>query len=496
MKMNKLYLVLLLIISGAMITSCTNKNADIVSLELSEFGTLNISADGEKKVIQVTTNQKEWIANANAPWVEIEQNGSELTLSILKNELPAERKSSVLVLAGGAAKKIELVQAANKGKLYVSEESINFDQFAQNQSVRVVSNAGSWDVEVTDPSWIKVLPIVEDNKLQISVENNENKEARSGKIFVKSAGEVREISINQSGKVLFLLPLLTPGADVDAVKDFETARRSRLVLDKNYLTGGGHTYKTISPLFPKIEYNFSNDKIYEINMYPDDVLTLTSEDFHNFLLENGFESKGDNGQEKPYIKSFKVGDAGFEIRVQILYAVSRQPKVVKFLLFSKQPKKMPTYSELPKGPNNISTGTKADVFAWEASNGGTLSQSKSTDNYYYFEVLDKTYIGRYYFFSEDGSEIKEMRFFTYDISKVFYMAGENNYQMTDEFKALLEREGYTDPYLVNDKFKKLYRNKENGSVLGVRVARINEVNGGAPVVEFMYLPISIFDQQD
>lgn len=492
MKKINIFWGILITLLGVVVTSCSN-NLDVVSLDISEFGTLNVGSEGEKKTIDVITNQRNWVVSANALWVEIEQHEKQFILSISKNELPVERKASVLIIAGGAARKLELVQSAGAGELHVTEEEILFDQFAQDHFLRVVSNSGAWEVEVSEPSWIKVEQIIEDNRLKILVDENTSQGPRSGKIFIKSANLVREIKVEQSGKLLYLLPLLSPGSNMEDVRKFEEQRKSSLILDKNFLTGGGHTYRTISPLFPKVVYNFSSDKIYEIDMIPDDVLTLTSEGFHNFLIENGFESKGDNGSEKPYVKKVKIGDASYEVRAQILYAVPRQPQVVKFLILNRQPKAMPTFSELPKGFNNISSGTKSAVMAWEASNGGKLSQSNSAGNFYYFDVLDKIYIGRDYIFSDDGSAIQQMRMFTYDIDKVFYLAGENNYQMTDEFKALLEREGYKDPYEVNDEYKRLYRNYETGSVLGVRVGRIQGVNGGAPVVVFMHLPISIFN---
>ncbi|MDD7438775.1 MAG: BACON domain-containing protein [Bacteroidales bacterium] len=485
---------LLTVLLALVFSSCANNDLGVVSLELSEFGSMEVVAEGAEKTIDVTTNQKDWIVSANAPWVEIEQMEKQFKLSIPRNNLPEARKATVVVMAGGAARKIELIQSAGKGELFVTEETLSFDQFAQDRTLRVVSNNANWEVEISEPSWISVEKIIEDNRLKISVAENVSEADRQGKVFIKSAGTIREINVSQSGKVYYLLPLLTPGANPEDVRKFEAQRKSSLVLDKDYIISGIQTFRTISPIFPRIVYNFSDDRIYEIDMIPDDALTLTSDGFHKFLLDNGFESKGDNGFERPYTKMVKIGEANFELRLQILYAVPGQPRVAKFLIFNRQSKKMPTYAELPKGFANIKTGTKPDVIAWEASNGGKLSQSKSTGNFFYYDVLDKIYIGRDYIFNDDGSAILQMRMFTYDIDKVFYLAGPGNYQMTDEFKELLEREGYTNPVKVNDAFKWLYRNEKQGTVLGVRVVQIQGVNGGAPVVMFMYLPISVLNQ--
>ncbi|MBR8712994.1 BACON domain-containing protein [Porphyromonas levii] len=496
MKKTAILLPLILLLVGISMTSCSNKDLEVVSLEISEFGTLNIGAEGEKKTIEVTTNQNNWVVTANESWIEIDQQENNFTFSVPNNEMPIERKASILVIAGGQARKLEIIQAAGKGTLYVGEEKLQFDQFAQEHLVRVVSNGSAWNVEVSGSTWLKAEQIAEENRLRIIVEENTSTKPRSGKVFVKSAGLVREINVEQGAKVMYMLPLLIPGSNIEDVQKYEDQRKSKLVINTSYLTGGAHTYRTISPLFPKIEYNFSNEKINEIDMIPSDVSILTSEGLHNFLLENGYESKGDNGHEKPYVKMVKVGEANFEIRIQILYSVPRMPKVVKFLIIRRQPNAMPTFNEVPKGFNNISNGTKADAIAWEASNGGKMSQSKSIGNFYYFDVLDKLYIGRDYIFSEAGDSIKMMRLFTYDISKAFYKAAENNYQMTDEFKALLEREGFTNPIETGDKYKKLYRNNKYKSLLGVRVAQITEVNGGAPVVEFMYLPLSFLKEKN
>lgn len=108
-----------------------------------------------EKTIEVTTNQNNWVVTANEPWVEIDQQEKNFTLSIPKNKMPVERKASILVIAGGQAQKLELIQSAGKGSLYVSEEKVQLDQFAQEHSIRVVSNGSTWNVEVSETTWLK-----------------------------------------------------------------------------------------------------------------------------------------------------------------------------------------------------------------------------------------------------------------------------------------------------------------------------------------------------
>lgn len=69
-------------------------------------------------------------------------------------------------------------------------------------------------------------------------------------------------------------------------------QRKRVSWRKYELFNWRHSYVSYyKSTFPKIEYNFSNEKINEIDMIPNDEPPLPAKDFTISYWENGYESK-------------------------------------------------------------------------------------------------------------------------------------------------------------------------------------------------------------
>ncbi|WP_081966385.1 BACON domain-containing protein [Porphyromonas sp. COT-108 OH1349] len=477
--------ILLLILSG-----CNHSKMDILELELSHYSTLDFSVEGGSKTIVITTNQKEWGAFSNAEWVKTNQTSRELTINIEPNTTVQKREAEVSVVAGGLLRKIPIAQAGVPTEISVSQDRIDLLQRESTTRITVITNNKEWKSE-TNASWIQLSHVPGDNTLVVKVEENNDPSERNAKIFLKSGDKVREIEVLQKGLIHYILPILIPEATMAEVEELEERRGNSVEHNSSYLNGGSHTYNVKSPIILDIKYTFSTKQLIGATLRTREQSMLIEPEFHQLFLKEGFELKGDNGKERAYaVRKELPNGTRYEIVANVIYDVPRQEPRIEFNFIRRQPGPMPTFERLPFGYGDLSKNTNLNtVVAWESTHGGKFSEKKSANNFYYFDVNDNTYIGRYYIFNQDGKGLANMVCFTYDISKFFYRSNQNNYIPTDEFKALLKKEGFGDPIITGDEFGRFYPHKEKKLLLGVRVSSVKEVNGGLPSVMMMFLPM-------
>lgn len=489
MKPLKRYIAVAMVFA-VLLQSCQQQVPEEISIELSDYSTIDFPSQGSEKVINVTTNATYWQAYPNASWVEIEHNLGSFLVKAQPNSTTEERKASILVHAKGTGvtQTLMVTQAAGRSALEVQKNEVKFDQIEQEKTIKVNTVSDNWSIENTAPEWITAKASVEERLLYISVKENSSTDSRSAKLFVQAGEKIEEIVVHQSGSLYYILPLLTPGSNIRDVREFELARHSLLETDDSYLKGGAHTYFTKSPVFYKVVYTFSKDIINGATLYPKDTGVLTSEGLHHFLTKEGYQAKAESQHEKVYVRHTEVGEAKYEIVANVAFAIPNTDPSIIFRIVPRQPKVMPTFEKIPLSELYIKKLNKNAVVAWESTHGGIQSRSKSKPTFLYFDIFDTTYIGRDYSFSKEGDQVTQMRAFIYDISKVFYRAG-TSYLMTDEFKNLLKKEGFKFYQQTPDDFRQLYRNDEKGCIFGVRVAQVTGVNDGTPCLMFMYLPI-------
>lgn len=214
---------------------------------------------------------------------------------------------------------------------------------------------------------------------------------------------------------------------------------------------------------------------------------MLDDEFTKLLEEAGFEYKADSGMERVFIKKVIHNGTTYEIFANLAYGLPSVEPMVVFNIMKRQQGPMPTFDHLPDGIGEMGL-SRQQVLAWESTHGGTYSDRNSDreGGYYFFDVLDKTYIGRDYLFQDD--KLVNMRIFTYDISKFFYSPAKGTFKMTDEFKDLLQREGFTETRQTGDIWERFYINRARKMAVSARVTSFATVLSGQPLVVMLYIP--------
>lgn len=483
--------------SGLILGGCQKELTGVEALELSEYQTITFDQTGGQKEITVTTGNPGWTAAPNADWIKVNQLSHSFTVSTEANPTTKTRSGEVVVRSGSLTERIPVEQAPMSDELFVSAEKINLDQSAQEVVLSVKSRSGDWSVEENLPDWIKATRVLDEDRLNLSFSANNTKAERSHKVFIHGKEVVREIEVTQAPKLVLLLPLLMPEATTDEVRAFEEGRKSKLQEDAGYLYGGSHTYVTLSDELRVIKYTFDKSKeLVEAQLVSDELKTITSEKFAEFLESNGFKYIGDNTVEMVYVKKMKKGDTAYEVVANITYSMAN-PNFYSKVLFrfvKGQRGAHPTFNSLPLGIGRFDV-TMNDVAAWESTHGGKVDElntdKDATFSYIFYNVFDHIYVTRRYIFHNQKDVLGQMDIFFYDVNKFFYSPEEGKYLLTNEFKELLTKEGFTDIQRVdnNPQFPTFYNNPARGIAVAFRVGQYDEINDAIPVAHMLVVPI-------
>lgn len=492
----------------ALFSTCSCSQQEIIPpavLELEEYATIDYPIEGGEREVGIKTNQSRWtavVAGESSTWLRVVQRPGKLLLTAAPNETIRQRAATVVVTAGGETQKVEVRQAGKESTLSISAEeliagdqSLRLDrsQFAGRTKLIILTEDPDWTYEVVEGPWIKAEKVALESTLLLTVEENKEKSPRSAVLFVRTKDKSVKVEIHQEGILYYLLPLLTPESTKEDVKDYEEARHSRVVENASYLSGGSHTYHTVSPLFYEIKYSFDRRNLREVIMQTQEAEGLLADPFTKLLEAEGFEYKADSGMERVFIKKVKHNGTTYEIFANLVYGMPGKDPHAVFNILKRQERPMPTFDRLPDGMGQMMGVTRQQVIAWESTHGGTYSERNSdpSTGYYFFDVIDKTYVARDYLFV-DG-KLANMRIFTYDISKFFYSPGKNTFKMTDEFKALLQKEGFTETRTTGDQWERFYINRARKLAVSARVTSFATVLSGQPLVVMLYLP---FDESE
>lgn len=498
--MKKINTTLYIAVFALLLLGCQHEIIPPAVLELGDYATIDFPVAGGTKEVAIQTNQTEWIATTSDSWLEVLQRPNKLILKAAPNDSFDDRKTTVLITAAGLTQKVDVTQAAGKTSLSLMGDGLHATEtenllqiqqnpFATTREIKVLTADPKWEFETVDATWLKAEKVPLESTLLLNIEENNTQELRTAILFVRTKDQTIQLQVKQEGALYFILPYLTPESTKEDVKDFEEARHSRVVQNASYLSGGAHTYHTKSPLFYEIKYSFDRRNLREVVMQCTTPEKMLSEEFTKLLESAGFEYKADSGMERVFIKNTLHNGTKYEIFANLVYGMPGvEPKAV-FNVLKRQPGPMPTFDKLPDGIGHLGI-TQQEVIAWESTHGGTYSttNSKPDDNYHFFNVLDKTYIARDYVFA-DG-KLANMRIFTYDISKCFYSPAKGSFRMTDEFKALLTKEGFTEIRQTGDIWERFYINRARKLAVSARVTSFATVLSGQPLVIMMYVPLS------
>ena len=153
------------------------------------------------KTVAVATNAPSWDITAGASWITAIKSGSNINVSVLKNDSRSERSANVTVKGGDAADIIFLVtQEGATPYLTVSRSSYSFASYAAGSTSATITSNVSWTASSSATSWLSVSPTSgsNDGSLTINVTTNSSTTTdRNGVITINSEVGPKTITITQ-----------------------------------------------------------------------------------------------------------------------------------------------------------------------------------------------------------------------------------------------------------------------------------------------------------
>ncbi len=439
--MNKVLLLMLSIAGLLLITSCSDDEPEMASLSLSQNSVVIKEGVTEANVV-VTTNQHEWSAISLANnWLEVNCVGNILKIKAAKNKTVALRKGQILVIAGSTNKTIGVTQEGIAGNIELSEEAISVDEYAGKKVIDVVTNDKEWTA-ITDADWLTLNLKKRKEELHISYTKNTERAERVAKIFITAGNKNKELLVTQKGILFYLMPFDEVGGDANMMLDFEMARKSLLIRQPD---GNNNTslwdFRTRSALFPEVRYVLPDNSLSQMVTFADkELLKKELAEFEKYLIKNGYEKKSD----------FLYGNMDKELEATI----NTDEGYVHYVYTPSQDKAYPTFKKFPYG--FIEWGARKDkIDTYEADNKGMLNDEYTIINepgksydFLFYDVTDeddeKPLARGYWVYHEDKSNpglLETAKYFE-KIELVFFKAGDGTMRLTNEFKALCQREGF------------------------------------------------------
>ncbi|MDO5017439.1 MAG: BACON domain-containing protein [Porphyromonas sp.] len=506
------------------LTSCVPEAKDDNTPDTIEEATLSLSstsltlanAGGEAQAITVTTNQTKWNAISNAEWIKTTASGNTLSVVAMPNESGKDRSAEILVIAGAASEKVQVVQSAADIVIEVSPDNIVAPNSGVTKLVKVKSNATNWtlDIDEAAQAWIALTTFEEMVQLEIAPNTGDPREA---KLYAKSGTLQKEITIQQAGggteSTKFLLPLFKIDFTQYELLAYEKSRGSFLI---SYLpaddglpswgippTGEAYSFACSSEIFPGAfylkDFNTNLLQVVEYVAYKKNTKDLIEEGYIEFLKENGFadakydeKKNGIDGTNKENRFTVSVGDS--KDGLAIVHFTAPGPK---------QPEEFPTFDAFPYDKssyfgNPIYVPTK--VKELELADGSQMTEEvedeevKGYIGYQMFE-MDKKHAplyARLYFYdnfskNEEGkpaNTVSELLVVWSDLNIGAWEVAEGAYQLTEEFLALLEKEGFE--FYTENGGNLFYFNEAKSLMVVPRGVRFSDVLDGAPVFSMNY----------
>ncbi len=466
--MKNLRLLTYLLLSPFILASCVNDSLDEATLSLSEQGIVQLPKSASEKVIAITTNQTEWNAIDNAEWMEVSQEGSNLTIKATENPTTEIRRAEVIIVAGGTNKKIQVEQAASDATIVTIPDKLNINQWEGTYQFEVEANTTNWQA-VTDVDWLTVETDPLKGIIKVIAKENFVREERTAKVIVagKDNKGAKEIIVVQSGTMYFILPYEKGNVPANEVANFELNRRSVKLSSMLY-----ESYGTQSPIIPKIDYSLTNGKVSSATVTFTSEELLTTEEFFKFMKDNTYEYYEDFGLF--YSKEKKIGAMPLG-------------KNLMFIYNAVQDKTYPTFASFPWGlSKTIGSDDTESVKKYETEHNGVFDET-STPTSLWFDVKEKPYVVRLYSMNSATPAVTKQVLHVYDNVSLALFDYAGTYAITDEFMALAEKEGFVDyGYDYDLKQFSLYNEKEKVQIV-MKVAQFSDLAYGASVLLMYYL---------
>ncbi len=496
----KVYALLGLIAIAFIAFSCKKNNAEEATLEVSK-SEIKFAKAASEEIITVTASAEKWIASSpvEGQWLTLVKEGTNLKVKADANEKGVSRRSYVLINAGGAAERIEVVQSAADVVIATNPTEIKVKPEGGETVVELETNVADLKVfvEENESKWLAVNYSKGRSMLTITVQANEGKE-RVGKIYMTSGKTTQELSVKQMGQPVYILPFIAKETPVITVDPFERQRGSVLVnipgtLGPGYSSNNLRDYSIQNKNFTSVAYQYG------------------SLDAQNYLLAMSVTPKLDLIKDAKAVDAF-MAEQGFKKEAEKTYVHSEYPYMVTAVIEAKvagfivkyrpsQPKDYPTFKELPLknafpwvlNEKRKEHGKKFDtVDAWEQQNGGKIKTQNGEVSAIYDVTGQEDIVARVYFFrankkdakpSDKGyidpkdpfyGECRHLRVVYTKTDLAFFEAG-GKYFLTKEFLEMMKKEGFVTAG-DNDGFS--WFAHKDGRMLGLRVVAFSDINAG------------------
>lgn len=493
MKTKLNYLLWLLAFIPLAFTACDDDETIIEDTTIQpSVASVSFTKDGGDQSITITTNATQWVATSpvEGTWLTLTVNGNQLGVKAAANTGSADRKSFILINAGNAAAKIEVMQSAGDVALFLTPEEVAFDKAGGEKRIDVVGT-NDFKLEKEGADWLTFNYTDGADFFTVSAPAYDGNEPRTGKVILTAGTTLKELTVTQTGEDLVLLPLFAKEAGMLDVMRFEEARGSKVMTMPDVLFNPNQFfYVTTNPNFPQIAYMVNITGNYQQAMTATTNKDLAPEikkalEAQGFTLASGEFSHA----EYPYVVTVQEDADGL---------------VINSIYKPKQDKAYPTFTELPLKkqmewtgfPPVVEPGSfEADVKPWEAANGGIFAPEESdfVENMYaVFKLSDELMatgaLERGYWVEEAAPDkVSSARYIFSKIDLVYWTPDGNTYYLTDEFAKFIADNGFTF-FTDQDKFKMYVKPDPQGrgfmDVLGFRMVQFSDAFDGQVVLDF------------
>ncbi len=430
---------LLLVVAGCQ----KYEEATPATLEVSSK-TLSVPAQGKEYTVSVKASAPEWEAMAEASWVQTYVNQSELKIVAEPNYNPVARQTLVKVIASGQVQTIAISQEGVPAEAKLFPETAALDQFGGLEYVYVTTNTQAWTLE-SNVEWITATPNYTKRRAEVTIQANTETTSRTGVVTLLDNGvALGTYTVVQEGVKIFILPFKSFLSNPYEVQDYEKSRHSTLVkLPDGVINSSVYGFKTHSPLFPNVEYTFSNNQYVEARLYAVDAELLANDTYKNkiieFLKSEGFLFDFGSIYVQP--------DINMEATLVPAKGTTRAHIYFRFL--PEQPEGMPAFTEFPYGCLEFKVGDEAKIHEYEAAHGGTYVPDKSTDKALCFQTKSPSLYRLYYLGDQSVQAFDDYRY--------AYFFHQGTPYLTREFRKLLAAEGFE--MMVKLDFMNMYKYK-------------------------------------
>lgn len=435
--------------------------------------TLNLSTasvtlpKGEsQQTLTIATNQETWSAFSpeESSWLTLSQSGNVLTIQAQANDQGQERRSVILVNAGGLQRKVSVRQAAASLLISVEEEALTLSDVGGKVSIPYTSNTPNPQIELAEAlDWVRIERVTP-SAITLSTQPNREQGQRIAKINITAGKEIQELEVRQEGRPYYVMPILHYPAPLEVVSEAELARHNALLqLPDGERNKTQYSFKTRSEVMPTIIYEYISNRSFSY-------LSATSfcqgrenvennSQFEAFMTNHGFTEQTDlaSSDTRVYWNEKLASEATVTL-------ISTGARIV-WTYYPKQDKAYPTFTRVPMqeqfemvGDRDLGIHGKSRDYVRDKEQkewGSTLKQEGANGSYDIFELtkpFDGELFRSYYYVVPDGvwiepgddfeDEVSGGQAYFENVHLVFFQDQYGHFFPTQEVKRFFAKHGY------------------------------------------------------